>query len=1279
MNARTAGAIAFTALAALLCSVARAQSPISDNFTGTTTSNQWLFYNGACLTAGSTSVSGNEGQATTNGYTFPGCVSIQSSYYGEDLVGGVDGYLGSSSAPGSLTQGTPDPNGQGALRFTNGHPGGYAQNGAIVSASTFPTGEGIVVQFETLTYRGDSGGAGGDGADGMSFYLLDGCMPIEGGTIPSGCSANAAYGSNGTTSTTTFPGIGSWGGSLAYTCSNTNTPYDGLVGAYLGLGIDEYGNFLNGTTNTLGETGTSATGDNTASGGGYKPGRIGLRGAGSVAWQALNNAYGTDTGDPQHNNPYYPSSLSTSARQAAVQLTCENGTLYNYHTASSPKAVGATSLTNTVNTAGILDYTAIPGAYSVLSGVQIASEGSQTRTLCASTATSDASCVMPIVYNLKITQTGLLSLSYSVNGGATQQVIKNQDITTSNGPLPSSFRFGFAGSTGGDTNIHEILCFQAQPSNISESSAGVNQQPSSKIESGTGAYAYFTYYDPNNWTGRITANALETDSNGNLVVATTPTWDGSCVLTGGTCSSMGGADITVEAPSSRVVLSWNGTQGTAFQWSDLSSVEQAAMDSGDPSGETEPWYRVAYLRGDRTNEVNTSGTCTAASLSPAQSCLRARDDVLGDIVDSSPSWVGPPESPYTISWSDRLFPTATVPETATGAQTYAAFVTAEETRQNVVYVGANDGLLHGFRSGASNANGTFNTSAANDGYEVLAYMPGATISGAVLSAGTSCSTGGGYNSGTSVVDTIHGTNPASCNAVTTNIDYANPQYGHNFYVDATPGSGDLFYNGAWHTWLVGGLGAGGAVIYALDVTTPSNFSESDAANLVMGEWNPATISCANVTTTPGCGQSLGNTYGTPEIRRLHNGTWGVIFGNGFGSASGDAGIYILTISSSASPTSSVPTETLYYLSTGTSGTNNGIAYVTPVDLDGDYITDYVYAGDLNGNVWRFDLTSDNPANWGIKRCLDASCATSGTDYVTTPLFTTASGQPITTQLVVASGQTAAGAQTVIVAFGTGQKYPFTNTGATSFVTGTQAIYGVWDWAMANWNSKSTAQYAALTPANTGLSSSYTIVAPTVNTTTPSNYPLAAQTFTVNTTGCSSNPPSATCGDRDITENATVCWQGTSACSSGTNDQFGWYVYLPGGTSQLPEQIVFSPELIGGAFVVNSTVPPTSTLLSCTPSAQTGYTYALQVLSGGAFSNFFPLYNDYIAAGVATNATGTSFPLQTGNGQDWLVFQTYQSSASTGSSGSSSTTSQNTLNINVPSNTSGHRVTWTELR
>jgi type IV pilus assembly protein PilY1 len=349
-----------------------------------------------------------------------------------------------------------------------------------------------------------------------------------------------------------------------------------------------------------------------------------------------------------------------------------------------------------------------------------------------------------------------------------------------------------------------------------------------------------------------------------------------------------------------------------------------------------------------------------------------------------------------------------------GTQTYAQFMTSTQTRLNVVYSGANDGLLHGFRAGAYKSDGKFDKS-LNDGKEVLAYMPSA------------------------VLRTIHDLNDAT-------LDYSSTKYGHNFFVDATPGTDDLFYGGTWHTWLVGGLGAGGGAIYALEVTDPSatNFTEGNAASIVIGEWGAGTetkagaIKCTNVTD---CGTNLGNTYGVPVIRRLHNGAWAAIFGNGFHSTTGDAGIYIMSVD----PTSG--TKTFYYLSANKTGAN-GIANVAPADLDGDHITDYVYAGDLLGNVWRFDLTDTDPTKWKV---------------TSSPVFSTG-GQPITTKLVLAvlPPATALGPQRLMVDFGTGQKIPPTTTTPVSFANGTQTLYGIWDWNMGSWNALSGQKYASLT-------------------------------------------------------------------------------------------------------------------------------------------------------------------------------------------------------------------------
>jgi type IV pilus assembly protein PilY1 len=453
---------------------------------------------------------------------------------------------------------------------------------------------------------------------------------------------------------------------------------------------------------------------------------------------------------------------------------------------------------------------------------------------------------------------------------------------------------------------------------------------------------------------------------------------------------------------------------------------------------------------------------------------------------------------------------------------------------------------------------------------------------------------------------------------------------------------------------VGGLGAGGSAIYALDVTTPSlgNFKEANAATLVKGEWSSATISCIGNAT---CGNSLGNTYGTPQIRRFHNGNWGAVFGNGYGSANGDAGIFVMIVSQGTGAIS------FYYLSACTGGNpcntgGNGIAYVSPVDLDGDHVTDYVYAGDLKGNVWRFDLTSANAASWAV--------TTPG------PLFKTPAGQPITTPLALASAIVSGSAPQIIVAFGTGQRTQFTTTSATSYVTGTQSIYGVWDWNLSTWNSNSGAKYASLTNAQvqsaTALASPFTL----------KQANLQQQTFSVT-------------GSTISASNTTFLWE---QCAPGCNaGKFGWFVNLPSGSgatsggAAVLEQIVSSPTLFQDAFIVNSTIPANNRPLDCTsPTTDGGVTYALSVVSGGTFAkggasptpatttfqSAFVNYRDTPTVGILTNETGALSVVNTKENTTFLVGQ----DISIPQGGAPGGVQQIAL-----TNTSVNRLTWVELR
>jgi type IV pilus assembly protein PilY1 len=1237
-----------------------AQSPFVEQFTGTTSSNSWYFYDGACLTAGTAASTRNPGP-------IPGCKSIAASYYRNQsnadaaLVGGERGYLGSSNPPFSPALLTPDSPGNGALRFTNGFPYGMEEDGAIVSAGTFPSANGMQITFKTVTYRGitvdygEGEGAAQDGADGIGFFLIDGATDLG-----------------------RYPGVGAFGGSLGYSCSNRNFDtnprsaglvrgFDGLVGAYLGIGVDEYGNYLNGSVNTLGLPSNGAiAADNTATGGGYVANIIGLRGAGSVSWMALRNAYGSNPYDP--NRPYYPASLASQCPRGsgnfdpvrgycaqcsfgpynqasgtcsngavlnkqppysslAVSNTCASGMLFNYSNPDNPTSAGAATLANRVNTAKILDYAAIAGTplSNLGPGYLIANESAQTRTQATA-----------ITYHLKMTSNNLLSLSFSYNGGTYQPVITDRDLVSSIGPMPQNVRFGFTGATGGSTNVHEILCFQATPGNTSSSAAGVNTYQNPVINPGS-TQLFLAYYVPESWSGRVTAQSVAFNAAANAVtVNTVPNWDASCVLTGvnsatGPCST-GVANLAAQDPTSRTMLTWNGTRGIAFEWNSLTAAQRAMLSQADanPAGAD----RLAYLRGTRTREINTSGV----------GLFRTRAGVLGDVVDSSPTWVGPPQTySSTVTWADKLYPGATAPES--GGQSYAAFQAQQQSRLNVVYVGANDGFLHGFRAGSLDSSGTLVNSLAtpNDGREVLAYMPGAILQSDFWSSSASPTQ--------SQVQNIHGVvpaNPASGTSASVKaaLDFSSPQYGHNYFVDATPATGDVFFAGQWHTWLVGGLGAGGAAIYALDVTQPGAFSEQSPApaNIVIGEWTGSNLTCVNVS---GCGTYLGNTYGTPIIRRFHNGSWGVIFGNGYGSPNGAAGIYIMLIDPASGGRS------FYYLGTAQQSGANGIASPSSLDLDLDHIVDYVYAGDLLGNLWRFDLTSLDPAQWAVS--------------ASSPLFN--AGQPITTALAVGTRRTVTADSTyagltfshaperVILDFGTGRQIPQTATSGTQYAAGAHYLYGIWDWDMSAWNKLSAGQQAV------------SLTAP--QTISTSN--LQQQTITNNT---NTTPATRT------VSSSPVCWKGATNCGSGQQTQFGWSVPLPGNSGDttivngqavaVGEQILFDPHITAdGELVVNTYIPALDTPLICTPAPPTGFTMAVEPDSGEQSATAYLSVGGQAVSGVQTNGVGVPLEVTSGSPSDhnaeYLITQTSSGQAAT------------PVLVNRHTIVTGQRLSWTQRR
>jgi type IV pilus assembly protein PilY1 len=271
-----------------------------------------------------------------------------------------------------------------------------------------------------------------------------------------------------------------------------------------------------------------------------------------------------------------------------------------------------------------------------------------------------------------------------------------------------------------------------------------------------------------------------------------------------------------------------------------------------------------------------------------------------------------------------------------------------------VAVGANDGLLHVFDSTSGN--------------EVFAYVPSLVAS--QLSALTESA------------------------------------YTHAYNVDGSPVARDVYYNGAWHTVLVSGLGAGAKGLFALDMTDPTKFTEANAASVVRWELG-------------GSDGDVGHQLQQPLIARMKNGRWMAIVGNGYNSSNGRAVLLLVDIETGA--------VTRVNTLAGSTSSVNGLSGVVAVSSANNGVADIVYAGDLAGNVWKFDLSSTDATQWKVAYGPAAQPA---------PLFTTASGQMISARLDVTTHPEGG----YLVSFGTGR---YLDTGDNA-AGASQALYGIWD-------------------------------------------------------------------------------------------------------------------------------------------------------------------------------------------------------------------------------------------
>ena len=232
----------------------------------------------------------------------------------------------------------------------------------------------------------------------------------------------------------------------------------------------------------------------------------------------------------------------------------------------------------------------------------------------------------------------------------------------------------------------------------------------------------------------------------------------------------------------------------------------------------------------------------------------------------------------------------------------------------------------------------------------------------------------------------------------------------------------------WKTYAFSALGRGGRAVFALDITTtdPSTFSESGAANIF--KWQFTSDDDADLGYITGdINMHTASNQPTPVVK-LNNGKYALLLGNGNKSTSGKAALFILYMDG---PTAGSWTGQ-YKKFVVDEGTGNGLSMPQWEDLDGNGTADVAYAGDLKGNMWKFDISNPDATKWSTAYKLFRAVQTTVTGNTTTitPL-------PITT----APRTMYMGRGGIMVMFGTGNAFETGDFPATGV---TQKVYGLWD-------------------------------------------------------------------------------------------------------------------------------------------------------------------------------------------------------------------------------------------
>ncbi len=339
---------------------------------------------------------------------------------------------------------------------------------------------------------------------------------------------------------------------------------------------------------------------------------------------------------------------------------------------------------------------------------------------------------------------------------------------------------------------------------------------------------------------------------------------------------------------------------------------------------------------------------------------------------------------------------------------------------------------------------------------------------------------------------------------------------HEYFVDGSPRAGDVYFGGSWHTVLVGTTGAGGRGLFALDVTDPDQFS----ASKVLFEINNSNDG------------DLGASIPEPSIVRMANGKWALVTGNGYNSDSGKAMLLIIDIQTGA---------IIKKIDTGVGGTSagqeNGLGTPIAVDSDADRIVDTIYAGDLKGNLWKFDVSDKaNTGKW--------QSAFIDNQSIAKPMFAatdqaTSNPQPITAKPQVGRHPD----DGLMVYFGTGKFFEAGDNvvGASPQV---QTFYGLRD----NFDNGKASPISGLSDLQQ-----------------QSIIYQASNTFDIDDDGDGQT-------DRTVSHNVRVTTDNAVDYSSN-NPKLGWYMHLqPPSGSGKGERVISQPVLNGNRILFATMAP-----------------------------------------------------------------------------------------------------------